>query len=93
MITATELKARILSKAAYDGGFRARLIADPKAAIADEIGEHLPEAFEVVVHEDSDMTLHLTLPISPELTEAELEKVADGQYPFGHPIGAPGEVH
>ena len=76
MITGTELKARILSKAAYDGEFRARLIADPKAAIADEIGEHLPEGFEFVVHEDSATTTHLVLPPSGELTEADLKAVA-----------------
>ncbi len=31
-MAATELKDRILSKAEEDGDFRARLIADPKAA-------------------------------------------------------------
>ena len=30
------MRDRILSKAAADGEFRVRLIADPKAAIADE---------------------------------------------------------
>ena len=36
MTTATELKTQILSKAEEDGEFRARLIADPKAAISAE---------------------------------------------------------
>ena len=78
MTTATELKDRILSKAEEDGEFRARLIADPKAAIASEVGTTIPDGFDVVVHEDSATTAHLVLPPSPALTEAELEAVAAG---------------
>ena len=76
MRTATELKARILSRADDDGDFRARLVADPEAAVADETGMTIPEGFNVVVHEDSATTAHLVLPPSPELTEAEPANVA-----------------
>ena len=79
MTTATELKNRILSKAAADSDFRARLIADPKAAIASEVGTTIPDGFDVVVHEDSATTAHLVLPPSLELTAAELEMVAGGR--------------
>ena len=78
MTTANEMRDRILSKAAEDGDFRARLIADPKAAISSEIGADIPEVFNVAVHEDSATTAHLVLPPSPVLTEAELEAVAGG---------------
>ena len=78
MTTATEMKARILSMADEDSGFRARLIADPKAAISTELGTAIPDGFEVVVHEDSATTAHLVLPPSPKLTEAELEKATGG---------------
>ena len=78
MRTATELKAQILSRADEDGDFRARLIADPKAAVADETGTTIPEGFNVEVHEDSATTAHLVLPPSPELTEAELAMAAGG---------------
>ncbi len=78
MTTATEMKTQILSKAAEDGEFRARLIADPKGAIASEIGTAIPDGFDVVVHEDGATTAHLVLPPTPELTEAELEMVAGG---------------
>ena len=78
MTTATEMKDRILSKAAEDSEFRARLIADPKAAIASETGATIPEGFDVAVHEDSATILNLVLPPSSELTEAELENVAGG---------------
>ena len=79
MTTATEMKYRILSKAAEDDDFRARLIADPKATIASEIGTAIPDGFDIVVHEDSATTAHLVLPPSPRLTDAELEMVAGGQ--------------
>ena len=76
MKTATEMRARILSRAGEDGDFRARLIADPKATISSEVGTTIPDGFELVVHEDSATTAHLVLPPSPELTEADLESVA-----------------
>ena len=80
MTTATELKNQILSKASEDNDFRARLIADPRAAISAETGQTIPEGFDVVVHEDSATTAHLVLSPSPKLTEAELEKVAGGVF-------------
>ena len=76
MTTATDMKNAILSRAAADGDFRARLIADPKATIASEVGTAIPEGFDVAVHEDSATTAHLVLPPSPELTDAELEMVS-----------------
>ena len=78
MTTATEMKARILNRAAEDSDFRASLIADPKAAISSEIGTTVPDGFEVVVHEDNATTAHLVLPPSPKLTDAELEKATGG---------------
>ena len=79
MKTATEVRARILSRADEDGDFRARLLADPKATISSEVGTTIPEGFNVVVHEDSATTAHLVLPPSPTLTEAELELVSGAQ--------------
>lgn len=78
MTTATELKAQILSKAAEDGDFRARLIDDPKGAISSETGTTIPDGFNIVVHEDSATTAHLVLPPSDKLTEAELKTAAGG---------------
>ena len=78
MTTATEMRDRILSKAAADGDFRASLIADPKAAISAEIGQTIPDGFDVMVHEDSATTSHLVLPASPALTEAEMEQATGG---------------
>ena len=89
MTTAAEMKTRILSKAGEDADFRAHLIADPKAAISSEVGNAIPDGFDIVVHEDSATTAHLVLPPSPELTDAELETVAGGANwgPFDVPGG------
>ena len=80
MTTATELRDEILSKAAADGEFRARLVADPKAAISAEIGQTIPDGFDVIVHEDSATTSHLVLPPSPALTDADLAMAAGGHH-------------
>ena len=85
MTTATELKARILNKAEEDGEFRARLIADPKAAISSEIGTAVPDGFDVAVHEDSATTAHLVLPPSLKLSEAELAQINGGSMEWGPP--------
>ena len=82
MTTATELKTKILTKAAEDGEFRTRLLTDPRTAISAETGVTIPEGFDVAVHEDSGTTAHLVLPPSPKLTEAEMELVAGGDYFF-----------
>ena len=78
--TVTELKTKILARVEEDGDFRARLIADPKAAILTELGITVPEGFNVVVHEDSATTTHLVLPPSTMLTEADLEAAAGGHH-------------
>ena len=82
MTTATELKTQILTKAAADGEFRTRLLTDPRVAISAETGVTIPEGFDIAVHEDSATTAHLVLPPSPQLTEAEMELVAGGDYFF-----------
>ena len=78
MTTATEMKAKLLTKAAEDGEFRAHLLADPKAAISSETGVTVPEGFHVAVHEDSRTTAHLVLPSSPDLSEIELKQAVGG---------------
>ena len=89
MKTATELKTQLLNKAAEDGEFRGRLLADPKATIAAELGTTIPEGFNVVVHENSATTAHLVLPPSPALTEADLEMAAGGHGYAGTGPGGP----
>lgn len=78
MQTTTEIKANVLNKAAEDSGFRARLIADPKATISEEMGTVIPDGFDMVVHEDDATTSHLVLPPTSKLTDDQLAKVSGG---------------
>ena len=77
-LTMSEMKDSILAKAAADGEFRAKLLADPKPVISAELGVSIPEQFTIQVHEDSALTAHVILPLSEQLTEEELAQVAGG---------------
>ena len=77
-LTMSEMKVRILDKAAEDEEFRSQLVADPKSAISAELGVCIPEGFAIQVHEDDATRAHLVLPLSEQLTEADLAKVAAG---------------
>ena len=76
--THQQMRQELLDKAAADDGFRARLTADPKAAIKEALAVDLPESVAVHVHEESALSAHLVLPPSAELTAADLEVVAGG---------------
>ena len=78
MQTVAEMKAHVMTKAAEDGEFRSRLIENPNAAIASEIGVDIPDEYNIVVHEDNGTTTHLVLPPSENLTEEELAKASGG---------------
>ncbi len=77
--TVSELRTRLVEKATEDEAFRARLLADPKAAIEEELDLTIPAGFTVSVHEDGPDTSHLVLPPPSELGEAELRQVTGSQ--------------
>jgi hypothetical protein len=69
---------QIVARAWADEGFKKRLLADP-AAILKEARVQMPAGIRVRVMEDSDETLHLTLPQKPgegELAEEDLQQLA-----------------
>lgn len=72
------MQAQIIARAVADRDFRARLLADPRAAILGEFGITLPQRMNLEVHENGGNVVHLVLPVV-HLTEAELELVAAGQ--------------
>ena len=76
--TVGELREHLMDKATTDLAFREQLIADPKAAIKDELGLAIPAGFTVKVHEDQPDTSHLVLPPAAMLGEEELEEAAGG---------------
>ena len=76
--TVSEMRERLLAKATGDETFRARLLADPKAAVQDELGLAIPAGFTIKVHEEAADTSHLVLPPLASLDEAELALAAGG---------------
>ena len=83
MKTYAELRADVLDKAANDQDFRARLLAEPEAAVAEAIGLPMPDSVTIEVHEDGDAVAHLVLPPSGVLTDEDLSQVAAGDYKQG----------
>ena len=77
--TLGELREQLTKKANSDPAFRERLIADPRAAIKDELGLAVPGGFTVKVHEDQPDTSHLVLPLTAELGEGDLEQAVGGK--------------
>ncbi|MFZ4509333.1 MAG: NHLP leader peptide family RiPP precursor [Candidatus Nanopelagicales bacterium] len=76
--TRSEVEAIIAERIAADPGFRDTLLADPRAVLSEVVGFDIPESVQVVLHEESLTQIHLTIPSSETLSEAELELVAGG---------------
>jgi hypothetical protein len=70
---------QLVARTWSDEAFKARLLAEPKAALAEE-GVAVPPDVEVRVHENTAALLHLTLPPPPsdELSDEQLDAVAGG---------------
>ena len=81
-----ELERRLIEKSLQDVSLRQRLLADPRAALEEELGSRLPDNIEVRVVEETADTIYLVLPSasplgeSGELSDRELEAVAGGEY-------------
>jgi hypothetical protein len=58
-----EIERRIIDLAQSDAEFRARLIADPRAALAEVLGVEVPAFLEVVVVEERPDLLCIVLPV------------------------------
>ncbi len=71
-----EVLARRISE---DPGFRARLLADPRAVLGEVLGITVPEIVSVTIHAESLTDVHLTIPADvDQLSEADLELAAGG---------------
>lgn len=76
--TLGEMREHLTAKAITDPAFREQLVADPKAAIKEELGLAIPDGFTIKVHEEQPETSQLVLPPSAALGEAEMEQAAGG---------------
>jgi hypothetical protein len=71
---------KVIRHALEDEGYKQRLLADPKAAVA-ELGINVPDHLTIKVVENSPSTYHVILPLNPndmELSDADLANVAGG---------------
>ena len=76
--TVEEFHDYVRNKAVEDEEFRARLLADPKAVVEDELDLSIPDGFAIEVHEESATTAHLVIPPSAALAEADMRAAAGG---------------
>ena len=80
-----EMERKLIERSLEDEAFRQRLLADPRAALEEELGTRLPQEVRVVALEETADTVYLVLPLrsaeaqeSGELSDRELEAVAGG---------------
>ena len=75
-----DIESHIINRATADAEFRASLIADPRAALEQEIGLSVPADFTLTVIEETANSMSLVLPPAQgELSDMELEGVAGGK--------------
>jgi hypothetical protein len=77
-----EVTAQIRERADSDPAFRARLLADPSAAVSEILGMSVPQAVQFTVHEESVTDIHLGLKASPDFSEADLDLVSGGSWGY-----------
>jgi hypothetical protein len=76
---------QVVTQAWSDEAYKQRLLADPKAVLA-EAGVAIPPNLQVRVHAATPDEFHLVLPAPPQapagqkLSEAELDQVAGGDW-------------
>ena len=78
MDTRETMLEKLVAKSEEDTDFRTRLLADPRSALKEAFDIEVPDDFNVEVHEEDARTAHLVLPVSTELTDAQLEQAAGG---------------
>ena len=72
---------KVLARSATDAGFRTRLLADPREALAEALGREVPATFDIAfVENTAGATVVLPDFVDPdaELSEDDLEAVAGG---------------
>ncbi len=75
------MTTKAIARAWTDPAYKAKLLSDPHAALA-EAGVEIPEGVTVRIVENTADTSHIVLPVAPanatELSDEEMEKRAGG---------------
>ena len=75
--------AQLFAACWKDEALKARFMSDPKAVLAEH-GIDVPGSIDVKVVENSDNTVHITMPMAPDgadqLSDEELTSAAGGAY-------------
>jgi hypothetical protein len=84
------MERRVIGESLGDASVRQSLLADPGAALEEELGTRLPDSVKVRALEESAEAIYLVLPPgrsgdvqADELSDLELETVAGGWKPGG----------
>ncbi len=88
-----DLEALLISKAMADEAFKSELISNPKAVIAREIGQELPESVEIEVLEPTPEKLYLVLPLKVESGEMASDELSNEQLDAVAGAGTSSETH
>jgi len=79
--------AKVVARAWHDAAYKAKLLRDPHAALA-EAGVEVPAGTKMKIFENDADTHHLVLPVAPPnsgaLSRLELEKVASAMLMRGN---------
>ena len=71
-------RRRSLSTSPRTPTFSETLLANPRTVLSELVSLDIPDKVQVVLNEESLTQIHLTMPSSAELSEADLELVAGG---------------
>ncbi|CAM4369965.1 NHLP leader peptide family RiPP precursor [Paenibacillus phoenicis] len=66
MTSGALLQTQVVEKAWQDPSFKAKLLADPKAAIQEALGVVLPDHIKIKAVEESTDEFYVVLPPQPE---------------------------
>ncbi|MEW6335895.1 MAG: NHLP leader peptide family RiPP precursor [Acidobacteriota bacterium] len=84
-MTPGQLMDFLARRAAEDASFRRRLLADPREALAEVLGQTVPDQVTVRLLRDTATTFHIVLPHTirdgEELSDADLAQVCGGWDP------------
>jgi Nitrile hydratase, alpha chain len=80
--TRDELEAQIVARAWADAGFRERLRADPRGAVAEVTGIVVPESIEIEVLEETPEKGYLVIPQNRVAISDEHLEAASGGTPL-----------